>query len=113
MKYNKHCPALIAITCLFLAGCDSKEDQVFQVARCAIAAGTVDGTTPGETGIKSGQAVAQYMRAHGLDMNQEKIIDLGEKARKEIAGDPELPMPAQIDRAKNVMASATCKKNFP
>ncbi|RON43526.1 hypothetical protein BK666_20880 [Pseudomonas frederiksbergensis] len=113
MQNNKHHPALIAITCLFLAGCDSKKDEVFQVARCVMATETVAGASPGDVGIKTGQAVAQYMSEHDLDMSQEEVVALGKKARIDIAGDPELPMPAQIDRAKKIMASEPCKKSRP
>ena len=46
-------------------------------------------------------------------MNYEEIKDLAEKARIEITGNPELPMPAQIDRAKKIMASDQCKNSHP
>ena len=113
MQFRKHYPILIAMSCLLLTACDTKKDQIYQVVRCVMATETVAGGAPGEVGIKTGQAVAQYQKDHGLDMNYEEIKDLAEKARIEITGNPELPMPAQIEREKKIMASDQCKNSHP
>lgn len=109
MQFRKRHPILIAFSVLLLTACDTKKDQVYQVARCVMATETVAGGAPGKVGIKTGQAVAQYQKDHGLDMNYEEIKGLAEKARLEITGNPELPVPAQVDRAKKIMVSDQCK----
>lgn len=113
MQNNRHRSLLVAIAGLLVAGCEAKKDEVFQVAQCVIASQTVAGATPGDVGVKAGQAVADYLREHELTMSYDELSALAEKARINIVGDPELPMPTQIERAKQIMASAPCKSTAP
>lgn len=100
---------LPAILCIFLTACNEKKNQITQVARCVMATEIVAGATPGEMGIRAGQAVAEYLDESGLDVTYKEVSSIADKVRIEIVGDPELPAQVQIDRAKKIVTSEKCK----
>ncbi|ALI04559.1 hypothetical protein C1Y08_28655 [Pseudomonas sp. FW306-02-F02-AA] len=111
MKRGRICSALIATTFLFLQGCESKEDHVFQIVRCG-AAGAIDGYSDPSLATRTGQAIAQYKQEHGLKMSFAELTVLTDKAQKEIMGVPGSPLQDWVDRAKKITESEFCKKNF-
>lgn len=111
MKKFKRSWFFIATAGLFLAGCETDTDRVYDLTLCVLAAETLNGTPPGDAGIKAGEVIDHYTRKNKISISHEQTYTLAGKAYLEITGDPELPIAAQIDRAKHLTESETCK-NF-
>ena len=111
MLKTKHRWYFIAVIGLFLAACKAETDRIYDLTLCVLAAETLNGTPPGEAGIKAGAVIDQYTQTNKISINHEQIYALAEKAYLEITGDPELPITAQIDRAITILKSEACKNN--
>jgi hypothetical protein len=81
MKRSRICSTLIATTFLFLLGCESKEDHVFQIVRCG-AASAIDGYSDASVVTRAGEAVARYKQEHGFEMSFAELTILTDKHKK-------------------------------
>lgn len=100
---------LIAATFLFLQGCENREEHIFQLTRCGLAAGLDVHSDPSVVTL-SAEAVGLYGREHGIKMSFEEMTVITDKITKEIMGAPESPVQEWDDRAKKIAESDFCKK---